>query len=108
MSAAPSFPITVVDSCAPAKCALPALLSQGGYDVRAGPSELPAEASTEPLHLLSRARSGFPTLLSLAIPTYQIWLSPSLSHRSWYFSHPLINVRGRLRPTSSNFPQPPL
>jgi hypothetical protein len=29
MSAAPSFPITVVDSCAPAKCALPALLSQG-------------------------------------------------------------------------------
>jgi hypothetical protein len=54
------------------ECALPALLSQGGYDVRAGPSELAAEASTKPLHLLSRARSGFPTLLSLAIPTYQI------------------------------------
>jgi Transposase zinc-binding domain len=54
------------------ECALPALLSQGRYDVRAGPSALPAEASTEPLHLLSRARSGFPTLPSLAIPTYQI------------------------------------
>jgi hypothetical protein len=54
------------------ECALPALLFQAGYDVRAGPSELAAEASTKPLHLLSRARSGFPTLLSLAIPTYQI------------------------------------
>ncbi len=54
------------------ECALPALLSQAGYDVRAGPSTLAGAGPTEPLHLLSRDLSGFPTLLSLAIPTYQI------------------------------------
>jgi hypothetical protein len=90
------------------ECALPALLSQGGYDVRAGPSGLAAEASTELLDLCpdpnpASQRGNRHISISLLRPS-RLHLPEIL----FPFVDPLINVRGRLRPTSSNSPQPPL
>ena len=76
MNAALSFLITVVDSCASAKLALDALYlpycPNGPVTSALGHCARWHGINRAALHLLSTARSCFPTLLSLAIPTYQI------------------------------------